>query len=91
MRRSRYYQEHFFPSTSFIENILLSRQQLSNILNFYDVRPRTSLQNTFLRIGTSLSKEDDQDLLGPQRDASAESNNAPKFQASNATSGSACL
>ena len=72
MRLSRYYQANLFFYTSFIDNILSSRQQLSNILNFYDVRPRTSLQNLLLRRGTSLSKEDDQDLLGPEIDESAE-------------------
>ena len=49
-------KRNLFSSTFFIDNILSSWQQLSNISNFYDVRPRTSLQNIFLIRGTSLSK-----------------------------------
>ena len=92
---SRYYQANLFSSTSFIDKIPLSQQHMSNISNFYDVRPRTSLQNLFLRRDTSLSKEDNQDswwfALAPQQGTQSESNNALNFQASNATSGSACL
>ena len=102
MRLSRYYQEDLFSSTFFLSNILPPQQQYINSSNIYDVRTRTSLQNISLRRDTSLSKEEKKDIrrfaLAPQLDAlpqkqgtSAESNNTSKFQASNATSGSACL
>ena len=44
MRLSGYFQANFFFSTSRIDNILSSQQELSNILTLYDGRPRTSPQ-----------------------------------------------
>ena len=55
------YQANLFSSTSFVDNILSPRQQLSKISNFYDVRPRNSLHNLFLRRGTSSTKEENQE------------------------------
>ena len=104
---SRNYQAAFFSSTSFIYNIPFSRQHIRKLSNFWYFSPRTYLQNIFPRRGASLSKEDNQVnwqvtrqvnwrfsrqvALGPQQATWEEPKNASKLQASNETSGSACL